>query len=342
MAKVSNKQGRLPQILGIAVIVIAAALALPALTASVWTPNCESCHQNQTTTQAEGAHRSLACKRCHQAGGTIERLAMSQRVMYGMVLQVIPLGDATVAVSNQVCESCHQSLVSDQQVEANGLRISHATCAKELQCVSCHGVTAHEVAAPWMKTISMEQCVRCHGQKQVFTAQCESCHIGSVTPQSPQVTTLSESASLDRVSSDEQTDQESAQVGVTSIFSMTHGADWKEKHGLGDTTTCASCHKTEDCRSCHGPLVPHDSYIIAQHGSAATAAGGNKCGTCHKDTKMCDSCHGLPMPHPKGFLKAHSSRIQQGALSRELCLNCHKETDCSNCHAGHAHPGGAR
>jgi hypothetical protein len=46
------------------------------------------------------------------------------------------------------------------------------------------------------------------------------------------------------------------------------------------------------------------------------------------------------MPHPADFLQRHSSETER--IGQAICLNCHLESDCANCHFGHVHPGGGR
>jgi hypothetical protein len=48
----------------------------------------------------------------------------------------------------------------------------------------------------------------------------------------------------------------------------------------------------------------------------------------------------MEMPHPNGFLKAHSEITNN--MGEDACLRCHTREDCTTCHVGHVHPGGAR
>lgn len=124
--------------------------------------------------------------------------------------------------------------------------------------------------------------------------------------------------------------------------------------------TCLGCHQHRDqwharnCDGCHVDLVGegtppqshlvHDGDWIREHGVRA-ASTRDLCATCHTE-KQCDGCHAtgtapaLPTTmkfdqpqlaglHRAGFRARHSdeARAQPG-----LCLTCHSENTCQECH----------
>ncbi|MCL2491391.1 MAG: hypothetical protein FWE87_01385 [Coriobacteriia bacterium] len=233
--------------------------------------------------------------------------------MYDMRLSWSPFIADTSSVSNSHCVSCHKAEEYARIVDARGIRIDHEVCTSGLRCVVCHSGVGHELIDSWTSQYSMNQCLRCHVSRNVYSEDgCEQCHSGRFQP-------LSQAA--------------------RSSFSLVHGANWQNTHGLGDVGTCGACHDNTMCGRCHGDLVPHDSRIIvSQHGSVAKDEQ-NRCGTCHREQAFCDGCHGIEMPHPDGFLNEHSAITRQ--VSQEVCDKCHLDDDCSACHSAHIHPGGA-
>lgn len=304
-------------LVAVAVVVLA---VLPALIATVYTPGCSGCHSMapQVEAQKTGPHARVTCKSCHQGSTPASRFAFRQTVMYGMVLKVIPLSASQASVSDASCVNCHASSTigtgSKGMVSAKGLQVAHAVCTKGQSCTKCHGGIGHLDKGQIPVSYTMNACISCHAERQIDSSKCASCHVGG--------------------------SQNATRTGVASSFSVTHGPNWKQMHGTGDLSTCISCHAQSECARCHGPLVPHDRYIVKTHGIAAVKPGGaEKCATCHKDQKFCNDCHGIAMPHPSNFLQTHVTETQK--TGEETCYNCHNKQDCDNCHAAHVHPGGA-
>ncbi len=302
------------------VIVILAVLAiLPAIAATAGTPACSNCHTDEVKAQKQTAHANVDCTACHEGSTGITRWAFRQTVVYGMVLKIVPLSGTQAGIPDASCVACHESGTigtgAKGLVTANGLHIEHADCSKGQTCVSCHGDSGHTVPDEMTTRYTMDACVSCHSENQIDSSDCKSCHVDSP-----------EKKSLDK-------------AGISaSTFSVTHGKDWKQMHGTGDQTTCSACHESKDCARCHGPLVPHDRYIVSMHGKAA-ADPDNKCGTCHTDEKFCSDCHGVEMPHPSNYLKVHAA--DAAGAGEKKCYNCHAKSDCTTCHDAHVHPGGA-
>ena len=273
-------------------------------------PGCGACHQAKTfvAQSRSSRHAQVACIRCHVAPGVTPRIAYGYRVIFGMTLRLTgPASGSAAVVSNAACLSCHEAVMKNV-VSNNGLSIRHADCSRGRLCTDCHSETAHGSSVRWVKTVQMNQCLDCHSAQKVQSA-CEVCHSGRSAQQ--------------RLQSGE--------------WSVTHGPNWKQTHGMGDVKTCTSCHPGNYCVKCHGLAMPHDSDFIRNHPSQALSQRKD-CNVCHNQA-FCDDCHGLAMPHPASFTPAHSGIVKKNGSA--TCMRCHVQDDCDTCHVRHIHPGGA-
>jgi len=307
-----NRRGKDTLLICAAVAVFAVLFlsAAPALVATVWVPDCVSCHEKSSTTQEGMPHQDQACVSCHGGQAISERISYRMTVMYRMVLpQDLFHADAR-SITNKRCLACHE--VEGIRV-ARGIRIDHKTCIQDQSCIACHGDVGHERSGDWTARYSMGQCLRCHLSQAVYSDDdCTMCHVGRYQPLTSK---------------------------QNSSFSLVHSENWEQTHGMGDVTTCAACHDESTCARCHGQLVPHDMrFIVARHGTVANQPD-NQCGTCHREQSFCDGCHGIEMPHPARFLQDHSAITYE--VGSEVCDTCHLPNDCNACHKAHVHPGGA-
>jgi hypothetical protein len=288
------------------VVVLAIAFAVTAITL----PGCTLCHRGTEfvdQTKAS-AHADVTCVRCHVERGASPRVAYAYHMIFGMALRIAPTGSGPVAgIADQTCLSCH-SAVMTRVVTVNGLSIKHAKCANGRMCVNCHSDTAHGRAVKWIQTSQMNQCLDCHAAPQV-RSNCTTCHANK--------------SSEERIRSGE--------------WVVTHGPTWRQTHGMGDLKTCAACHPDDFCVRCHGIPLPHEPSFLRTH-PLSVPTHREDCAVCHRQT-FCDGCHGLEMPHPNAFTKTHSALVKK--QGNTLCLRCHIEDDCTNCHVRHVHPGGA-
>lgn len=268
---------------------------------------CSSCHQDTSFVQATqmSAHSAVDCVDCHATGGAVGRADFGVRHL----VNVLPFGpdvsrDLT-AIDDQTCLECHQT-VMDGTVEADGVNVNHAYCSTANPCTDCHSTVAHGREISWIRTYDMETCLSCH--VDVGSVDCATCHVGRLAE--------------DRI--------------TTGTFAITHGPQWKETHGMGDSSTCTACHTAAACQTCHGAGVPHEARFLSVHAEYAKDPE-QLCIDCH-DQRFCDDCHGLAMPHPNQFVRAHAQYAEQ---DEELCRRCHLQPDCTICHETHVHPGGA-
>jgi hypothetical protein len=229
--------------------------------------------------------------------------------MYPAALFGRGLADPAQQTLRASCLACHGKILAGV-ITVGRLRIKHSTCASGPTCDTCHSTVAHGKAVRWAQTPVMQDCVACHTAQGASVA-CETCHTG--TP--------------------------GERTTTTGPWQVTHGPDWRTTHGLGDTSTCVTCHPGDFCVKCHKVQVPHPVDFGASHGAAALADTAS-CLVCHTSrAQFCDTCHGMEMPHPAGFLKAHS-KIAKG-VADPACQRCHDNADCDTCHANHVHPGGS-
>jgi hypothetical protein len=284
------------------VLLLAVVLGATAVTL----PGCSACHDSKAfvTQTQQSAHASIACARCHVQPGAAQRVVYAYHLVFGMTLRVAPTGSGPVAgIPDTTCLSCHQ-VVMTKIITAKGLTIDHAKCSKGRLCTDCHSETAHGTALAWPRTFDMDTCLDCHTNDT-----CDTCHKGKSTQQ--------------RL--------------ATGAWSVTHGPEWKQTHGMGDLKTCAACHTASECESCHGIPLPHDDTYIRDH-PAEAATNRKDCAVCHKQA-FCDDCHGLAMPHPASFTQGHAAIVKK--QGQTLCMRCHVQDDCDKCHVAHVHPGGA-
>jgi len=267
---------------------------------------CLSCHNRGDfrAATAESPHAGVDCRSCHAPQGTLDWLAFSWRQPLHMVKRVRPGATRDSAtVPDSRCASCHEEIYA-ATLTSNGVRIAHESCAANSSCTDCHSATAHGAATSWIRSYAMDQCLECHISGA--GTDCDMCHDGRLPS--------------DRIAS--------------GSFAVTHGAQWRTTHGMGNGATCTVCHSKDDCLECHGPGLPHEPEFVSTHADYAAEAGA-QCAGCHEQA-FCDACHGTPMPHEPEFVQDHPNATQPA-----LCERCHAESDCTICHETHVHPGGA-
>jgi len=272
-------------------------------------PGCATCHERDVRFSAQtrqSAHSNVACVDCHVSPAPLDRFAYGFRQIVHMQLRLVNgKGRDWATVDDARCLVCHKGIESEV-VSARGIRIDHANCAVRSPCTDCHSAVAHGSATTWERKYDMETCLECHVSKA--STKCDVCHV--------------------------EKDRE-ARVS-TGVFAVTHGANWRTTHGMGNTATCSVCHTAAKCEKCHGVGLPHDKEFMSKH-SALASDPAAKCYSCH-DRRFCVDCHGTEMPHTREFTRNH---IALAKSDPALCKRCHAEPDCTQCHVKHVHPGGA-
>ncbi len=295
----------------LAIVGVIVLLNIGAVTVVAVTPErCVECHASTGAERLEvrEGHADSACLDCHGGTSTVDTVLFAGRQVYGMHLRLpMPEGRSAAAVSDASCVTCHDvaSAVSDR----GAIRVDHASCAADRRCTDCHSRVAHGDSVSWPRSYDMFDCVPCH-MSQAESVQCDYCH--------------TERSRAERVS--------------TGTFALTHSANWREMHGMGDSLACGACHTADKCVSCHGAGVPHTPAFASGHSDVAVQPDA-ACDSCHVPA-FCSDCHGMPMPHPDGFARGHSSLVK--AEGDEECQRCHAPADCVTCHVKHVHPGNAK
>lgn len=295
-------------ILSLAIVALVAINALALASVAVSPPRCDSCHTAESASLEKRDHASVSCESCHVPQSADGRVRFAVDTVYGMYLPLREFSGREVSgVSNETCAKCHKAV--NDGVVGTALRINHATCSVESSCTDCHSRTAHGDDVEWQRTYDMFECLSCH-MRTAAKIDCNTCH----TDRSPKERILS------------------------GTFAVSHSANWRQTHGMGDALACGACHTSEKCGKCHGVGVPHPASFRTVHGRVASSKDA-KCQSCHSED-FCSDCHGVQMPHPPSFKPQHSAIVKKDG--RASCDKCHAKSDCTTCHEMHVHPGGAR
>jgi hypothetical protein len=275
-------------------------------------PGCTGCHFDRPafkTATLSAAHGSVSCADCHvDTTSVLSRGKFGLYEVFGMWLPILnPSGTDVALVADDRCLSCH-GVVLRETVEARGFRIKHSSCGVGRTCVDCHSETGHGQATMWPTVASMGDCVVCHRASKI-SLKCETCHTG----------------------------KDATRSFSKPEFSVTHGLNWKQTHGMGRMSTCSVCHQQDKCVRCHGPGVPHSATFLEDHPGYSSRSDA-KCTSCHRPT-FCADCHQIEMPHPEDFTRGHSLLVAREG--QEVCWRCHAKSDCDDCHVMHVHPGGS-
>lgn len=290
--------------------------------------SCALCHAG---THVDAAHAVNSCWACHDQGTVESRVVRPARIA-DMVF-ALPRREQRPAspLADSSCLRCHASVLTEI-VEAKGIRVSHGSLSDTTRCTSCHGVHSIVSGRP-----VLDRCAECHNETGEDMA-CPTCHVGPVPDISSATGWL---ALAHRPVDASRIECPTCHVGpvpamssAKGSFAVVHGKHY-QSHGAGGTAACVLCHKSEECRACHGVQLPHGDLGAWRqtHGSDALAHR-EECLQCH-DSAECTSCHRIPMPHPNDFLARHSTEASD--LGQKLCLSCHLEDDCIRCHVGHIH-----
>lgn len=267
----------------------------------------------------------------------------------------IAAGGGRMAVADQVqldtCWGCHAHEATDHQVDAN-CETCHVPLARtafdRLRIESLPVPADHETAAfldsehgPAVAS-DAGRCATCHTQER-----CVSCHVDTELdviasfPAAPPTMELP--------------------PGVAHYNEPTTHLEgqWLTLHGLeASRQSCATCHTSNDCTTCHVEPVPdairsipargdvvapgvhvvatapenHESVFFMQAHTGLAASGDATCATCHQES-FCVSCHDGPVGggyHQTDFLARHTA----DAFGRDAeCSSCHNtQVFCRECH----------
>ncbi len=315
-----KRQARVAERIWWGTLSVMAALLLVAILivgASARPESCVVCHQAEAKGVTASAHKGITCDDCHAAPTGFGLVESRLDVVNMAIAQVAPTGPAvTPVIDNKRCLLCHQKEMS-KTVTVGTLKMNHAAVVADgWKCQTCHPNSGHPTASARATGYTMDMCMTCHSVNPKDTKSCLDCHVANAAVVS------------------------APQPGTSkSPWRVTHGPNWQKTHGMGDLTTCKSCHGGTFCYQCHSLNVPHPEGYLGKHGQdvISRSDGRAHCLTCHKNGTACENCHGLPMPHPAGFLQQHSKQVKKSGDA--VCLRCHDKSSCDTCHDRHIHPG---
>lgn len=186
-------------------------------------------------------------------------------------------------------------------------------------------------------------CATCHTRRR-----CVSCHVDTNVAEIAQIPTAPATMELPA-------------MAATYPEPASHVDDgWLEGHQReASVGACATCHTSNDCRTCHVSAVPdivaglpsresvvapgvmlesrspdsHSSLFFMQAHPVLASADQATCQTCHLE-RFCVECHEADVGggyHPPNFMTRHSG----DAYGRDSeCANCHEpRVFCRQCHA---------
>ncbi len=221
---------------------------------------------------------------------------------------------------------------------------------KGVSCLECHGgIMASGEQGP-LHLPNDATCRKCH-EKPHDERSCTGCH---GTPHERR------SAELAREHLKFEHRKHMAPTNGQCIRCHVRIAETNPDTLLAPMATCLGCHHHQNqfamrtCSGCHVDLpaeqvkpeshVVHDGDFVREHGVRAASAR-ELCSSCHAE-RFCSGCHGVSTPglparlafdqprlsglHRAGFRSRHAleSRAQPG-----LCITCHSEASCQECHS---------
>lgn len=285
------------------------------------------------------------CRLCHVESEEVTDRMQVQRSVVSRCLACHGLEGTHPALPEEACGLCHTPLAQATQLSNESIARFPKPTSHEAQgfALGGHGeLAAVPGEAPGTLTIA-SSCATCHVRNQ-----CVTCHVNA--PELAPIQALG-------------TDPRVGPLPSVLTAPQSHKrTDWQRTHGLEagrPSSTCASCHTTESCLTCHSGFVPetiralpsggsgrgvgaqltrtpptsHSWDFRDRHGSDASARSKG-CETCHV-RETCLTCHrpdaaGAGDYHPAGFLSRHPA----SAWSREAnCSDCHNPGQfCQDCH----------
>lgn len=309
----------------------------------------------------------LSCKVCH--AGAYASSASSDRLLpkpaatcdncHDVSHQNLAKVEAGTEPNGQ-CTYCHlgdaagrNGRVARFVLPSPNLRFDHkAHLDRNIGCAQCHGQIEKLELATRDQLPRMAGCFSCHAQPPPSDGEargaCTNCHI---TEPSGQLVTAFATGRL---------------MPPDWLHMSGHTPDWLTRHrtvAASDSQFCGSCHKEDDCASCHDGKVRnrnvHPNDWISMHAEGARQ-DSPRCTSCHQLQTFCADCHrrvGVARDGPVGA-RGVSERFHpppsvwttapRGAghhaweAQRNLnaCVSCHAERDCATCHATRGIGGG--
>ncbi|MBE0476347.1 MAG: hypothetical protein IBX62_04520 [Coriobacteriia bacterium] len=206
---------------------------------------------------------------------------------------------------------------------------------RNYQCTVCHPKFGHDIDGA--RRPDMLSCYRCHGLTHaasglVATEECGACH-----PKDFELKPSDHTSKFEEGAHGKRADAEGAYCAMChqpdfcvechmgrkvgpdgersrKVIPADHRkAEWMSKHGglfLTQKGSCASCHDSPSCKSCHVTVMPHPADWVRGHAENKDELEGD-CNVCHTDREKCQSCH-------------HDT-VKRAELIEKNCVPCHEE-----------------
>jgi hypothetical protein len=189
---------------------------------------------------------------------------------------------------------------------------------RDYKCTVCHPTFGH--GAETVQRPPMQTCYQCHGLVHsasglVATEKCDACHPkGFDLKPTDHTKAFVAGGHKTRAEADQPycamchqskfciDCHQGRKLLVSGFYSPRvvpadhKRADWNSKHGplyLEQKGSCASCHDSPSCQTCHYTPMPHPADWQAQHGKQARSIDpkARDCNVCHTDRERCQECH---------------------------------------------------
>lgn len=278
-------------------------------------------------TTCSTCHKPSFCQTCHQNRRPDSHLNGWIKAHFGTATERPEF--CAVCHTKSYCQDCHKDTFHTPKWMAEhskGFKARPAIC-KECHtqpsfCVECHkGAEPKSHTPDWIHRHALElrvsrdsqqACTTCHEQ-----SFCTSCHEGK-RPKShehPEYVIVR------------------APLGERRITKSKHALEALEHMRRGDInfSACATCHKIDFCRNCHGVVIPHPDGYYAQLHVEEARKFMVQCLRCHNwNDQQCRLCHSKrPPSHTPNFREGHPQLVTDGGMS---CQVCHGRNACSDCH----------
>lgn len=268
---------------------------------------CNSCHiiRPRAIALNSSPHKGIGCLACHQEPGVIGYVKFTLKGMSNLKSVFNTPKIMRANVSDKSCNRCHSD-ISEIVITKDEISINHQHfIASGFKCTDCHNTVAHGNLTAKSNYATIDKCIICHNNET--TGQYSRLFL--------------------------------ADKEKVTLWSITHGDNILETHGVGGIENCQGCHSENFCKKCHKVDIPHSENFTYEHGKLAKQEG-ESCFVCHEEQSSCNNCHKVKMPHSGNWLPEHRSAAIK--LGEKICNNCHANRDCTNCHERHIHPGQGR
>ena len=301
-------------------------------------------------------HKSLNCHDCHQ-----QPLTASARQLYLWVLDRPDEIGPHAKVPTRVCAECHIREQPDsvwQRISATaGHRIhleSDSASLRDVQCVTCHGVSVHQFV-PADSTCGQSECharteIRLAGMRGQTDLHCTVCHQFTAPVSERTVLDSSRALLVPRESQCLGCHEMRVRLAEFDPETEPHDAVCGTCHDPHEQETPEAAYETCATSGCHARA---DTITPFHRGLRAAVledcAGCHEAHGWHVDAEQCLTCHrGIledrPQPRARASAGAPAARapvrfaalVQQVQSPREPSLDIshrrHRDVACTACH----------